>query len=150
MTGSSASLRVPAWVKRLGTLPDQVAQEALAESRDFLREEARRNASKGGARGLRVRTGRLLRSIRTYLKAKPGGGELSLGMVFYGWVHDRGATITAKNGGYLRFRTPSGSWASVRRVVLPERRWARDALDATRKQYGRYLHRAIERATRPA
>jgi len=149
VSAPSATLRIPAWVKRLGTLPERIAQEALADSRDFLREEARRNASKGGARGLRVRTGRLLRSIRTYLKARPNGGELSLGMVFYGWVHDRGMTIRPKTGRYLHFRTPSGGWAKVRQVVLPERRFARDALDATRKQYGRYLHAALERATRP-
>ncbi|MCP2015620.1 hypothetical protein L1280_002788 [Deinococcus sp. HSC-46F16] len=149
MTRPGATLRIPAWVKRLGSLPEQVTQEALAESRDFLRDKARENASKGGARGLRVRSGRLLRSIRTYLKAKPNGGELSLGMVFYGWVHDTGMTIRAKGGGYLHFRTPSGSWAKVRQVVLPERRWARDALDETRKQFPRYLYRALERATRP-
>lgn len=146
---SAATLRMPAWVRRLGQVPDQVAREALAESRDYLRDAARKNASKGGANGLRVRSGRLLRSIRTYLKASPHGGELSLGMVFYGWVHDRGAVIKGKNGGYLRFRTPDGSWHSVRQVVLPERRWARDALEDTRQQYGRYLFRALERATRP-
>lgn len=146
---SSAILRMPAWVRRLGEIPDAVAKEALAESRDYLRDATRKNASKGGATGLRVRSGRLLRSIRTYLKASPHGGELSLGMVFYGWVHDRGATIRAKNGGFLRFRTPDGRWHSVRQVVLPERRWARDALDDTRQQFGRYLHRALERATRP-
>ncbi|MBZ9753179.1 hypothetical protein K7W42_20290 [Deinococcus sp. HMF7604] len=148
MTASRATLKVPGWVRRLGTLPEQVTKEALAESRDYLRDAARRNASKGGPRGLRVRTGRLLRSIRTYLKAKPNGGELSLGMVFYGWVHDRGATIKAKGGGLLRFRTPDGRWHAVPQVVLPERRWARDALEDTRKQYGRYLYRALERATR--
>lgn len=150
MTAPSASLRIPQWVRRLGTLPEQVTQEALAESRDFLRDEARHNASKGGSRGLRVRTGRLLRSIRTYLKAKPNGGELSLGMVFYGWVHDRGAVIVPKKAPRLRFAIPGVGWRTAMRVVLPERRWARDALDATRKQYGRYLHRALERATRPA
>lgn len=150
MSKPSATLRIPGWVKRLGTLPDEITQEALAESRDYLRDAARHNASKGQANGLRVRSGRLLRSIRTYLKAKPNGGELSLGMVFYGWVHDRGMTIRAKNGGYLRFKTPDGSWHSVKQVVLSERRWARDALDATRKQFPRYLHRALERATRPA
>ena len=149
MTGPSASMTLPRWVKRLGELPEQVTQEALAESRDFLREEARRNASKGGARGLRVRSGRLLRSIRTYLKVKPGGGELSLGMVFYGWVHDRGAVIVPKRASRLRFFIPGVGWRTAMRVVLPERRWARDALDATRKQFPRYLHRAIERATRP-
>lgn len=146
---SSATLRMPAWVRRLGEVPDQVAREALAESRDYLRDAARKNASKGGATGLRVRTGRLLRSIRTYLRAEPHGGTLSLGMVFYGWVHDRGAVIKGKGGGFLRFRTPDGSWHSVRQVVLPERRWARDALEDTRQQYGRYLFRALERATRP-
>ena len=150
MIRSAATLKMPAWVKRLGQLPEQITQEALAESRDFLREEARRNASKGGARGLRVRSGRLLRSIRTYLKAKPGGGELSLGMVFYGWVHDRGAVIVPKKAPRLRFMIPGVGWRTAMRVVLPERRWARDALEATRKQFPRYLHRALERATRPS
>lgn len=142
-------MTLPRWVKRLGELPEQVTQEALAESRDFLREQARRNASKGGSRGLRVRSGRLLRSIRTYLKATPNGGELSLGMVFYGWVHDRGAVIVPKRAPRLRFFIPGVGWRTAMRVVLPERRWARDALDSTRKEFPRYLHRAIERATRP-
>lgn len=147
---SGAELKIPRWVKRLGVLPNTVASEALAESRDYLRDAARHNAQKGGDRGLRVRTGRLLRSIRTYLKAKPNGGELSLGMVFYGWVHDRGAVIVPKKAPRLHFFIPSVGWRTAMRVVLPERRWARDALEDTRKQFPRYIHRALEqRATRP-
>ena len=147
---ASATLRVPAWVRRLGSLPEQVTREALAESRDFLRDKVRQNAQKGGPRGLRVRSGRLLRSIRTYLKATPQGGELSLGMAFYGWVHDRGAVVVPKKAGRLRFFIPGVGWRTAMRVVLPERGWARDALGETRKQYPRYLRRALERATRPA
>lgn len=149
MTRPGAELKVPAWVRRLPSLLEEVTGDALAESRDFLRDEARRNASKGGPTGLRVRTGTLLRSIRTYLKAKPsGGGEVSLGMRFYGWVHDRGKVIVPKTAPYLRFRLPNGRWVSSKRVVLPERRFARDALDATRKKYPAFLRQALRRATR--
>lgn len=148
MSAPSASIRVPAWVKRLDQLPAEVTQRALEESREFLRDEARRNASKGGQNGLRVRTGRLLRSIRTYLKKNPKGGTLSLGMVFYGWVHDRGAVIEPVKAPRLRFFIPGAGWRSAMRVVLPERRWARDALDATRKKYASFLQQAIRQAVR--
>lgn len=151
MIRSKAELKIPRWVKNLGQLPEQITAEAMAEARDFLREEARRNASKGGVDGLRVRSGRLIRSLRTYLRATPDGGqELSLGMVFYGWVHDRGAVIKPVKADRLRFYLPSVGWRTAMQVVLPERRWARDALDATRKEIPRYLYRALERATRPA
>ena len=149
MTKNSASMKVPASIKRLDKMPEDAAYRALNTARDYLRDEARRNASKGGPNGLRVRTGRLLRSIRTYLKATPNGGELSLGMAFYGWVHDRGATITPKNpGGRLRFFIPGVGFRTATKVVLPERRWARDALDATRKRYPQFLRQAIRQAMR--
>lgn len=149
MTRPGAELRIPAWVKRLGELPAQITQEAMQEAREYLRVEARRNASKGGAFGLHVRSGRLINSLRTYLRAEGNKQTLSLGMVFYGWVQDRGAVIEAKNGGFLHFKTPEGTWRSVKQVILPERRWARDALEATRKEIPRYIYRALERATRP-
>lgn len=142
-----AELKLPAWVERLDRLPEEATQQALSTARDFLREETQRNARKGGPRGLRVRTGALLRSIRTYLKATDADTwELSLGMKFYGWVHDTGMTIRAKNAPYLRFRTPDGSWHSVKEVFLPERRWARDAMDATVERFPGYLRQALRRA----
>jgi hypothetical protein len=149
MTKNSATMHVPAWVKRLDKIPEEAAYKALNTSRDFLRDEARRNASRGGPNGLRVRSGRLLRSIRTYLKSTKTGGELSLGMAFYGWVHDRGATITPRNpGGRLRFFIPGVGFRMAARVVLPERRWARNALDATQKKYPQFLRQAIRQAMR--
>ena len=149
MTRPRAELRLPRWVQRLGTLPQEIVGEALEESRDFLRDKARENASKGGDRGLRVRSGRLIASLRTYLRPTSSGGELSLGVVSYGWVNDRGAVIRAKNAPYLRFRGMDGRWYSRKQVVIPERPWARDALEATRKEFPRYAYRALERATRP-
>ena len=148
MTRNSASIHVPRSVKRLEKMPEDAAYRALNTARDYLRDEARRNASKGGPNGLRVRSGRLLRSIRTYLKAKPNGGELSLGMAFYGWVHDRGAVIVPKKAQRLRFFIPGVGWRTAMRVVLPERRWAREALDATRKKYPQFLRQAIRQAMR--
>lgn len=148
MTRPSATLRVPAWVRRLDTLADTVTQDALEETRSFLRDEARRNATKGGPTGLKRRTGGLLGSIRTYLKKSKNGGSVSLGMRFYGWVNDRGAIILPKNGPYLRFQLPNGRWVSAKRVVLPERRWARDALDASAKKYPAFLRQALQRAKR--
>ncbi|MDP9766651.1 hypothetical protein [Deinococcus enclensis] len=147
---TSAELRVPAWVRRLGEIPAQVTREALADARTFLREEVRKNASKGGERGLRVRTGRLLKSIRTYLKVTDKGAELSLGMVFYGWVHNRGAVIVPKTAPRLHFFIPGVGWRTAMRVVLPARPFASDALEATQRAFPRYLHAALERATRPA
>ncbi len=148
MTKPSASIKVPSWVKQLDKLPVSTTQRALSESREFLRDEASRNARKGGKSGLRVRSGRLLRSIRTYLKPNSKGGELSLGMVFYGWVHDRGAVIVPKAAPKLRFFIPGVGWRTAMRVVLPERRWARDALDATKKKYPSFLQQAIRQAVR--
>lgn len=150
MTAPGATLRIPAWVKRLGEIPEQVTREAVADARTFLREEVRKNASKGGERGLRVRSGRLLRSIRTYLKATPNGAELSLGMAFYGWVHNRGAVIVPKAAPRLHFFIPGVGFRTAQRVVLPQRPFASDALEATQRAFPRYLHAALERATRPA
>ncbi|WP_161883851.1 hypothetical protein [Deinococcus alpinitundrae] len=147
MTRSSASIRIPAWVRKLDAIPAQAAQDALGEARKFLQAEMKKNLTKGGPSGLRVRSGRLIRSVRTYLKKTPQGGNLSLGMAFYGWVHDRGAVIEAKTPMGLRFRTARG-WVRVMRVVLPERRFARDALDATRKVFPQYLAQALKAAAR--
>ncbi|WP_261665498.1 hypothetical protein [Deinococcus sp. Marseille-Q6407] len=149
MTRPRAELRLPRWVQRLDTLPEEIVREALEESRDFLRDKARENASKGGNRGLHVRSGRLIASLRTYLRPTSNGGELGLGVVSYGWVNDRGAVIRAKNAPYLRFRGADGRWYSRKQVTIPERPWARDALEATRKEFPRYVYRALERATRP-
>ncbi|QLG11739.1 HK97 gp10 family phage protein (plasmid) [Deinococcus sp. D7000] len=148
MSPNGASMIVPRWVKRLDKIPEEAAYKALNTSRDYLRDEARRNASKGGPNGLRVRSGRLLRSIRTYLKTTKTGGELSLGMAFYGWVHDRGAVIVPKKAGRLRFFIPGVGWRTAMRVVLPERRWARNAVEATQKKYPQFLRQAIRQAVR--
>lgn len=145
MTRSSATLQLPRWVQRLGDLPDTITREAMHDARDFLREEARRNASKGGADGLSVRSGRLLRSIRTYLR----GNELSLGSVFYGRVQNQGALIRAKQAPYLVFNIPGVGWRRAKSVRIPARPWASDALAATRAAFPKYLHAALERFTRP-
>ncbi|AWN22210.1 hypothetical protein DKM44_02305 [Deinococcus irradiatisoli] len=148
MTRSSASIKIPSWVRKLEAIPAEAAQTALTDARSFLQAEMKKNLSKGGPNGLRVRTGRLIRSVRTYLKKTPQGGELSLGMAFYGWVHDRGVVIEAKTPLGLRFRIPGVGWRRAIRVVLPERRFARDALDATRKVYPQYLAQALKAAAR--
>ena len=148
MTRPSASLTIPRWVQKLGTLPETVADEALAETRDSLRSALKKNASKGGPRGLNVRSGRLINSIRTYLRDTPNGGELTAGSVWYGWVHNRGAVITPKVSPRLRFFIPGVGWRSAMRVVLPARYWVDDALNDARKEYRRHLYKALERYTR--
>lgn len=148
MSGNSATIRVPSWIRRLDRLPVEVTQRALSESREFLRDEVRRNASKGGDRGLRVRSGALLRSIRTYLKPRGEGGQLSLGMKFYGWVNNRGAVIVPKKAPRLRFFIPGVGWRTSMRVVIPARPFADDALAATRAKYPSFLRQAIRQAAR--
>lgn len=140
-----AELKIPQWVKRLDSLMDDVAADALSETRDFLRDELRRNATKGGPTGLTRRTGTLLQSLRTYLKATPHGAELSVGMKFYGWVHNRGADIVPKAGGYLRFQLPNGRWASAKAVHLPARHWVDDAVTEARRRYPQFLRQALRR-----
>lgn len=148
MSGNSAIIKVPAWIKRLDRIPVEATQRALAESREFLRDEVRRNASKGGERGLHVRSGALLRSIRTYLKPSGQGGTLSLGMRFYGWVNSRGAVITPKKAPRLRFFIPGVGWRTAMRVVIPARPFADDALSATRAKYPSFLRQALRQAAR--
>jgi len=145
---NSASIRIPSWVRKLDAIPAEAAQSALGEARKFLLAETKKNLSKGGSNGLRVRSGRLIRSVRTYLKKTPTGADLSLGMAFYGWVHDRGAVINAKTPYGLRFLIPGVGWRRAMRVMLPERRVARDALDATRKVFPQYLAQALKAAAK--
>lgn len=148
MTRPSATMTVPRWIRQLDTFGDDVAAEAMNETRDFLRDELRRNAQKGGPTGLRKRTGALLNSIRTYLKPTSGGAELTVGMKFYGWVHDRGAVIVAKNGPYLRFQLPNGAWVQKHSVTLPARQWATDAVQESRKRFPAFIRQAVYRRTR--
>lgn len=66
----------------------------------------------------------------------------------YAAVHQFGATIRAKNGGFLRFPLPGGGWAAVRQVTVPARPYLglsrddeRDILDLA----GRYITGLIQR-----
>jgi phage gpG-like protein len=54
--------------------------------------------------------------------------ELSTNVVYAG-VHQRGATIKAKAGRYLKFKV-GGKWAQKRQVVIPQRRFMPEAGDA--------------------
>lgn len=144
-----AEMKTPAWLDRLDQLPEQVARGVLAQAQGDLQESLRRNAQKGGPRGLRVRSGRLLRSIRAALKPTPGGAELDVSMAEYGWIHNRGATITAHSGGRLRMFIPGVGWRTAMRSVLPARGWIDDAVDETRAKLPRYLNQAVQKAVRP-
>ena len=147
MNRLTSDLRVPSWVRRLDQLPLETTQAAITESREFLRAEVQKNLRKGGDRGLHVRTGTLSRSVRTYLKLNSKGADLSLGMVFYGWVNNFGATIVPKKAPRLRFNIPGVGWRSAARVVIPARPFAEDALNATTKAFPAYLQKAIRAAT---
>ncbi len=62
-------------------------------------------------------TGRLRDSIQLVVK----GNQISVGTnVKYARVHQFGATIRAKGGGYLTFKG-AGNWAKVRSVSIPAR-----------------------------
>lgn len=148
MTRPKAELIISQFVRSLDTLGDDVAAEAMMETRDFLRDELRRNAQKGGPTGLNKRTGALLNSIRTYLKGSGGRAELTVGMKFYGWVHDRGAVIEAKNAPYLRFQLPNGAWVQTKSVTLPARNWATDAVQESRKRFPAFIRQAVHRRMR--
>lgn len=138
-------LKLPRSMQRIDKAPVEATQSAMATARDFLREEARRNISKGGQRGLNIRTGNLYRSIRVYTSATPQGSRLSLGSLFYGKVNNDGMTIHAKNVDKLRFYIPGVGWRQAKSVTIPARPWADDAVTALQERFPQMLGQAMRR-----
>lgn len=137
--------KFPKWLQKLPDLPREVTRAAMADVRDVLLGEARKNVSKGGSRGLNVRTGNLIRNLRTRLDLTPDGAEVRLTGPFYGRVNARGAVITPKAGPYLVFQI-GGRWVRSRRVVIPARPWDEDALQTAQRAFPRYLSKHLRRA----
>lgn len=63
-------------------------------------------------------TGRLRDSVQMVVQ---GSSVKIKTNVKYARTMQFGATIRAKGGGYLTFKTPTGGWAKVRSVVIPAR-----------------------------
>ncbi|MBZ9712181.1 hypothetical protein [Deinococcus multiflagellatus] len=135
--------KLPRTLQRLEGAPLEATRTAMNTARDFLREEARRNVSKGGSRGLNVRSGALHRSIRTYMRPTPHGAQLSLGSLFYGLVHNKGMTITAKAAPMLKYYIPGVGWRQSKSVTLPRKPWADDAAKALQERFPGMLRQAL-------
>lgn len=145
MIAVRTELKLPRSLQRLEDLPREAARDAMVTARDFLREEVRRNVSKGGPDGLNIRTGTLYRSIRTYLQDTPTGARLSLGGVFYLRVHNEGRVITAKNAPYLRYYIPGIGYRQSKSVRIPRRPVADDAVRALEERFPGMLRQAVRR-----
>lgn len=63
-------------------------------------------------------TGRLRDSIQLIVQGKKVSVKTN---VKYAPVHQFGATIKAKSGKYLNFKTPTGGWVKIRSVTIPAR-----------------------------
>lgn len=88
MSGSEATIHIPAWVNRLPGLLGRAAQRAMGQTADAVLKEAQKNVQKGGPRFLRVQTGELLGSLDYELKPSTGGGsDFSLRAARHGWIH---------------------------------------------------------------
>jgi phage gpG-like protein len=128
--------------RRMAELAQPQARLGLAKT---LAEEARHQAMEGfmasrdpygspwkplaSRQGQPLRdTGRLMNSItrKTASSATPRGFTISTD-VKYAPVHQHGATITAKNARYLRFRVGGkrgrDSWVSKKSVTIPQRQF---------------------------
>jgi hypothetical protein len=140
-----ATVRVPRWAGRLSDLPERVTTQALKDARGFLLSEAQKNVTVGGQDGLRVRTGKGRRSIRTY----QDGLTLGLGASWYMRLHnnipDGGLVIRPVRATWLRFQIPGVGWRRAKQVTLHRRPWADNALAATVKVFPKYFRLALER-----
>lgn len=84
---------------------------------DGQRWKPSRRAQQSGGQTL-VMKARLLRSITH--RADNTGTSWGTNAIYAG-IHQFGGTIKAKGGGALRFRTPGGSFVSVKKVTMPAR-----------------------------
>lgn len=136
--------KFPKWIQKLPSLPVEVTHATMQDVRQVVLYEARKNVSKGGSRGLNVRTGNLYRNLRTRVELTPKGASVRITGPFYGRVNARGAVIVPKKGPYLVFQV-GGRWVRSKRVVIPARPWDKDALEAVQRQFPSYFRKELRR-----
>lgn len=138
-------MKLYGWIKRyigdLSRLVDDVRAEAMQDYRTFLEDQLRQNATKGGPRGLRVRTGNLLANI--FVMLLPGGVGVRVMIPRIGWIQNDGAIIKAKGNGYMTFYIPGVGWRRSKRIILPRRLWITDAQQAAMKHFPVSVARAM-------
>uniref|UniRef100_A0A6M3KA36 Putative tail protein n=1 Tax=viral metagenome TaxID=1070528 RepID=A0A6M3KA36_9ZZZZ len=77
---------------------------------------------------LKVDTGRLRRSVTSRVSLVGQGARAAVGTnVFYGRVHEFGATIVPKKAKALRFQV-NGKWVTTQKVVIPKRPWLKPGI----------------------
>jgi phage gpG-like protein len=94
----------------------------------------------GGAKKLRVRTGRLWNTIKG--RSKGLVGTLSADTE-YARIHEVGGEIVARKAAYLRFQV-SGKWVAVKRVRIPERPYLRPAILDHLDEYKKILAKFVK------
>ena len=94
-----------------------------------------------------VVTGALRRSVRVDRGKLPRFIEIGSDLV-YAPVHEFGAKINARGGGFLTFKLRDGSFRRVRSVTIPARPWLQPALDDADRKFPTILLQEIERSAR--
>lgn len=100
---------------------------------------------------LRKRSGKLARSVRIIKLRRRASGSFEGGLkaggpgVPYARIHEKGGVIRARNAPYLVFKTPDGSWHSVKRVRIPPRPYLAPALLASTDDISREVRRSLEK-----
>ena len=89
-------------------------------------------------------TGDLRRSIRVDRGHSPRFVEVGSDLV-YAPVHEFGAKINAKGGGFLTFKLRDGTFRKVRSVTIPARPYLQPALDEASKRGADILFQEISR-----
>ncbi len=98
-----------------------------------------------------VRTGNLKRSIHIETSSTDTSAEARIGTnLVYAAVQEFGGTISPKSKAYLVFKTPDGSWHSVKSVHVPAHPYLRPAFDENKdtavKEVGQVLELLITKA----
>ena len=89
-----------------------------------------------------VVTGALRRSVRVDRGHLPRFVEVGSDLV-YAPVHEFGATIRARGGGFLTFKLRDGSFRRVRSVTIPARPWLQPAIKDASPKFERILFQEV-------
>ncbi|MGD8561225.1 MAG: HK97 gp10 family phage protein [Desulfarculaceae bacterium] len=97
-----------------------------------------------GAGGPRIRSGRLLRSLRKRISGQGLRlrGEL-MALAPYAGAQEHGAVIQARKGKYLKFQV-QGRWVQSRRVILPARPYLRPGSQAAAQALEKFFFENLE------
>lgn len=143
----------PPWLARflrgkLADLPLEVVRDATADVAAALEANLKRNAQKGGRRGLRVRSGATLRGIRVRTRRTATGSRIEADIPGLMELHNRGAVIVPRRAPNLVFFIPGLGWRRSKRVVLPARGLVDDAQRDATRQFPAFVVKALARRVR--